>query len=240
MGTSGETENNKKLIIIAIAVAVLMGVLTILAWPYVKQLNDPEIRARFTGWIESLGIWGVLILLGIQFIQIVIAFIPGGPIEIVAGAAYGALGGLLICIAGSVAASSLIFAVVRKFGVSLVNRLFKKEKLDKFKFLQNTKRIERLSFILFLIPGTPKDMLTYAAGLSRIPMLRFILIANFARIPAILAATMMGDSMVTGRWYVLIPVFIVTAVIGILGITYQDRIIRFLSRNQNNEDSGGE
>ncbi len=227
-----EKKSWRKFIIAAAAVVLVMTVLTIMAWPYIRQLNDPETRRRFTGWIESLGLRGILILLGIQFVQIVVAFIPGGPIELAAGAAYGTFGGLLICLIGSIIASTLIFAVVRRFGASLVERFFKKESLDKYEFLKDTKKIEQVTFILFLIPGTPKDMLTYAAGLSRIGMLRFMVIANFARIPAILVATMMGDTMIRGHWYIFLLIFVLTALTGILGIRYQDRIVNFFRKKE--------
>ena len=65
-------------------------------------------------------------------------------------------------------ASSTIFFSVRRFGYKLIRRLFGEDKLKEFDFLSNTEKVEAVTFVLFLIPGTPKDMLTYLAGVSRI------------------------------------------------------------------------
>mgnify|MGYP002589264205 CR=1 FL=1 len=109
---------------------------------------------------------GLLVVLGIQILQVVIAFIPGEPVEIFSGALYGTVGGLLICLSGCMIASTIIFALSKRYGKPLFYSLFSKEKVQGWKWLQDSRKCSMVTFILFLIPGTPKDMLTYIVGLE--------------------------------------------------------------------------
>jgi uncharacterized membrane protein YdjX (TVP38/TMEM64 family) len=221
-------DKTKNLYIIAgVSFAVLTVVLCLLFWPFISSLRDPVYREQFSVWIESLGFKGILILFGIQVLQIVVAVIPGEPVELLAGAAYGPLGGLLICLAGCAIASTVIFLMVRKFGQGLVTRFFKKVDLEKFKFLQNRQKTAAVVFVLFLIPSTPKDMLTYIVPLSGFPLSRFILISAFARIPSILSSTMIGDSAANGNWPRFLALFGITALIGFFGIFFTEKIVNF-------------
>jgi uncharacterized membrane protein YdjX (TVP38/TMEM64 family) len=218
-------------VVFLILFAAATAFLAILAWPFIKKLEDPLYRERFGAWISALGPRGVLILLGIQVLQVVIAVIPGEPVEILAGAAYGALGGLGICLSGCAAASALVFILVKKFGAPLVTRLFGEKNSRAYAFLQDTPRISRAVFILFLIPGTPKDLLTYIVPLSKLGLVRFIFISAFARIPSIVSSTMMGDSMIQGNRRLLLVIFGITAVTGLLGFYFKERVIAW-SRNR--------
>lgn len=217
----------KKLIITIVIYCALLVILTIALWPFVRKLADPVYQKEFSDWVSSLGIWGWLVVLGIQILQIVIAFIPGGAVEIIAGALYGTLGGLFVCLVGCLIASAFVFSLTRKFGMPLLYRFFGKEKVEGFTFLKDSRRIESVTFILFLIPGTPKDMLTYVAGVSSIRMSSFLLISMFARIPAMALTLMVGVNMGDGNWGMAIGLFALTAVIGLVGIKYKDRIISY-------------
>jgi uncharacterized membrane protein YdjX (TVP38/TMEM64 family) len=235
-------EQNNKKIPLASVLFITVFILTTLAlcllfWPFVKKLGDPFYRERFRAWIENRGLGGVLLLFGIQVCQILIAVIPGEPVEIIAGAAYGALKGLALCLGGCVLASSLIFTLVKKFGLPLVNFFFHREKLQKYRFLQDRKKNALVVFILFLIPGTPKDMLTYIAPLGSLNAPAFIAISAFARIPSILTSTIIGDSVVKGHWVIFVLIFLLTALAGILGIVFTERIVTSIKKGEKDEES---
>lgn len=214
----------------ALLLLLISVILTIALTPYFLRLRDPAIQKQFSGWIHSMGISGWFILLGVQMLQVIIAVIPGEPVELLAGVLYGTWPGMLTCLLGSVLASAVVFYLVRKLGPPFIMRFFKKDKLREFDFFQNARKVELTTFILFLIPGTPKDMLTYVAGISPIKPLRFLVISTLARIPSVITSTMLGDSVRSGNWKLTIATFILTAGIGILGILYKDRFIESLHR----------
>ena len=159
------------------------------------------------------GIWGLLTLLRLQFAQIFLIILPGEPIEILAGMCYGGLGGLIFVTASAFIISSVIFFMVRKLGKKFVYDFCDEEKVKKIeesKIFKNPKKIEWIMIILFLIPGTPKDLLVYIAALLPIKPLRFILISTFARFPSVVSSTFAGDNLLEGNWQNSIIIYAVT------------------------------
>ena len=221
----------RRQLLMALAAVAVMGAAAAIVMPWMKALYDPAIRESFTAYVDSLGIWGHMLMFGIQLMQVVIAIIPGEPVELIAGALYGGLGGLLMCLAGSALASAGIFIFMRTFGKGLPDKLFPRKKLTEFAFLKESRRLEAVTFILFLIPGTPKDMLTYLAGTTDIPMARFLIISSFARIPSVVSSTFIGDSVLSGNWYAALILTLATFVTGILGIYFRERIMAFCRRH---------
>ena len=218
-----------RLIIFLICFLFITGILALVFWPLIKDLQNPEYREWFSSWVIGLGFKGVLVLFGLQMLQIIVAVIPGGPMQLIAGAAYGTWGGLLILMAGCAAATAVVFFLVRKFGQPLIIRFFGSDIINSWGFLRDEKKTALVTFILFLIPGTPKDTLTYLAPLSRLSLLQFTMISVFARFPAMLSSTMMGDAVMQGNWVMFLVVFLLTAAIGILGIQFRDTIVKKFS-----------
>jgi uncharacterized membrane protein YdjX (TVP38/TMEM64 family) len=212
--------------------SIAAAVIAILLWPFIARLRFPEYREQFSARIDTLGFKGVLIMFGIQILQIIVAVIPGGSVEILAGAAYGTPGGFAICIIGCLIATTVIFLLVRKFGAPLVIRLFGRKLTGRYAFLKSSgfladpRKVSLVLFLLFLIPGAPKDILTYIAALQDIKLSRFILISNTARTPAILMSVMLGSSMLQGNLVLIAVLFLLIAVTGVLGLLYGDKIIR--------------
>ena len=218
--------DNKRLIIITVVFLLLIAAVTVAVTPWLNRLTEPDTQEKVKAWVDAQGIVGWLGVLGIQILQIIIAFIPGEPVEILAGVLFGTWGGLFLCMIGSIIASTAVFAITRRFGLPLIYRMFGKEKVDRFTFLRNSQNVETAAFLLFLIPGTPKDMLTYVAGVSKIKMSRFLLITTFARIPSVITGTIAGDALLS-NWKFALAVFLFTGIIGLLGIRYKDRVIAY-------------
>ena len=229
---------NRRFIVLLCIFALLTAALGLLFWPVFRELREPAYQEQFRRWIQGLGWKGVCALLGLQALQVVVAVIPGEPVELLAGAAYGALGGLALCLAGSGAASGLIFALVRRFGAPLAQRLISPRSSGRFAFLQNTQKTSLAVFILFLIPGTPKDTLTYLVPLSGMSLSRFLFISSLARVPSVLSSTLMGNAAIRGRWKLLLLVFAAAALTGLAGIVFSDRIISKMKSSSMIPDSG--
>jgi uncharacterized membrane protein YdjX (TVP38/TMEM64 family) len=205
----------------------LMGVVTIICWPYIELLGTEEGRAEFKAFVDGVGFWGWLITLAIQLLQIFVAFIPGEPVELMLGYVWGPWLGTLTCLIGIFIGTLTIFLLVRKLGMRFVKRVVGTDDLAKYKFLSDPGRVEITVFILFFIPGTPKDALTYIAPLAPIDGWKYLLIATFARIPSVITSTILGDSIKNGDYTLAAVVFIITAVISaagfILGSLYVKR-----------------
>ena len=174
-----ENHARKKSLFILICFALIMLAVTFLAGkPIVSAVSDPEsfrIRIKEYGWA------GRLIFLIMVFVQTVIAFIPGEPLEIAAGYAFGAIEGTLLCIAGQAAGSICVFLFVKRYGVKLVRVFVSEEKIASMRFLKNEKRLNAVVFFVFLLPGTPKDALCYFVGLTPMRLGVWMLISSVAR-----------------------------------------------------------
>lgn len=204
-----------KYILIVIVLALFIG-LIIYLFPVIKNLSTPEGQLEFKNQIANLGILGYLALFGLQFAQIFLIVLPGEPMEILAGMCYGGIGGLVFITISVLIITTIIFWAVRKFGRKFVYSFCSKEKIDKIehsKLFQNPKKIECIMLILFLIPGTPKDLLVYIGGLLPVKPLRFILISTFARIPSVISSTFAGSNLVAGNWKFSIIIYGITFII---------------------------
>lgn len=222
-----ETSAADKLKMLGLVIgAVIMIVVTVLAARWVMTLRDPDKLAAFQELVRSLGWGGWLLLLAIQYVQIVVAFIPGGPIQIVAGALFGPLGGLATCLLGTVLATATVFSLVSKFGHSIISLFVDKKDIANYKFLNDEKRAEFLVLLLFFIPGTPKDALTYLFALTPIALGRFMLLSTVARIPAMLTSVLAGNSIVNGQWLRALIYFSVTTLISLGGLLLHRKIMQ--------------
>lgn len=174
-----------------------------------------------------------IVLLGIQILQIVVAFIPGEPIEILAGVLYGTFGGLAICSIGCVTASAVIFSLSKRFGRTLIKLFVGEDKFKKWKWVKDSERLYTITFILFFIPGTPKDILTYVIGISEMKLSEFIIISTIARTPSILTSTLAGSAIADGNWILTLVIFILSAVLGIMYICFKNKFASKFLSNEN-------
>ena len=133
-------------------------------------------------------------------VQIIAAMIPGEPLEIAAGYAFGAAEGTALCLLGALLGGTAVFLGVRRFGRRAVEAFFPPEKIDALPLLRNGRRLEGWLFVVFLFPGTPKDLLTYCAGLTHMRLGKWLAISVVGRIPSVLTSTIGGDALGAGSY----------------------------------------
>ena len=182
--------------------------------PLVQLASEPE---RFRQWVEGYGLWGKGVYMSLVVLQILAAFIPGEPLELVGGYVFGAVEGSLLCLAADAVGSTLVFLLVRRFGVKLVELFFSREKLDSVRFLKSSPRRALLFLIVFMIPGTPKDLLCYFGGLTDIRLPVLILIATLGRIPSVVTSTVGGAALGTRSYGFAAADFAATLAVSLAG-----------------------
>ena len=204
-----------KIILLIFVISIMIGI-TIYLIPVIKELNTTEGQVAFQEKINNSGFLGVLMLFGLQFAQIFLFIIPGEPIEILTGICYGSVWGTVFIMISSAIISLFIYLLVHKLGRKFIYDFVDKskiEKIEKSKVFQNPKTIRFIIFILFFIPGTPKDLLTYIAALLPIKPLEFIIISTIARFPSVVSSTWAGASLLEGDWKLSLMIYGVTFVI---------------------------
>ncbi len=185
--------------------------------PLIRFVQEPE---RFRQWVDAQGVWAPLLFTGMVILQVIVAVIPGEPLEIAAGYAFGAVEGTLLCVLGTFIGGMLVFLLVRRFGLRAVDVFFPEEKLRRLRFLHNERRLARWVFVIFFLPGTPKDVLCYFVGLTPMPLRTWALISAVARLPSIVTSTVGGDALGMGNYTFAVIVFTATLAVSGLGLLF--------------------
>ncbi len=208
---------------ISLAVVIaLVAALSIFIGNWLASFSQDSFRA----YIQSFGALGWLVLLGLQFLQVFIALIPGELLETAAGYAFGPVIGTVICYVGVALASALVFALVRRWGVRLVEVFVSRERISQLRFLNTQKKRNYLIFLLFLIPGTPKDLLTYFAGLTDIELSAFLVISLTARFPSVVSSTFGGHLLGEGNYWGAILLYGITGAVSLVGLLIYNTVVR--------------
>jgi uncharacterized membrane protein YdjX (TVP38/TMEM64 family) len=198
-----------------------------------RHLSRPEDMDKF---INSYGPISALVYVLLQTIQVVVFVIPGEIVQVAGGYIFGTWLGALLSVAGILLGTVIAFLAARLLGYSLVKIFLKPKRLERFEFLINNPRAEVAMFVLFLIPGIPKDSLVYISGLTPIKPLRFLLISMIARLPGLWGAAYIGANLQRKDY---LPVWILSGaalVLFVIGILARDRIIDKLHRPQHRDE----
>lgn len=224
-----KTKFNKQVLKICFVVFVLalVGALCwVIAKPMMEFVGEPQ---KFREWVNVNGIYGRLAYMGMMILQIIAAFLPGEPFEMVAGYAFGTIEGTLLCLGASAIGSIIVLILARKYGMKFVGLFFKKEQIDKVKFLKSSPKRIFLFSIIFTLPGTPKDLLCYFVGVTDIKLWKLMVICSIGRIPAIVTSTVGGDALGTKSYVLAIIVFVSTVMISLAGAF----VYKFISDKHN-------
>ena len=215
----GETKHYSKryaatvLSVISLVMCLLAVVGIILIGRYFSKENYEQLRAL----VAENYLLGTVVFILVCAVQVVIAFIPGEIVEVAAGVMFGTFIGTIWCIVGVTLGSITAILLTRNFGRKFVESLYPREKIDSLPILRDPKKRNAMVFILFFIPGTPKDLLTYVVGLTEMSIPMYLILATVARIPSILMSTVSGDAFGEGELVKAIVIFSASAFISAIG-----------------------
>lgn len=206
----------------------IMIIVIVMIWPFIGEIFQEGGLERLTGDIRNAGWKGVLILEALQFLQVVVAFIPGEVVQMAAGIIYGPWVGALLIFIGCVVSSAFIFMIVHFLGAPFVRDMVPGKYLNKITEFENSERFSVIVFILYLIPGMPKDVFTYILPLTEMRFGTFITITNIARLPGIIVSTYAADGLIDGRIWESVVIFLVLAAIALAALLTYNKILDVL------------
>ena len=216
---------------------VVCIVVVVLLYPLFKDVFEPGGVDRVIERIRDKEAFGVLILLVMQFIQIVVAFIPGEVTQMAAGMLYGPLWGSIIILIGCAISSAFVYLIVHKLGAPFVKDMVPEKFLKKFADFERTGRLNIIVFILFLIPGLPKDTFTYLVPLTDMKIRPFILITTIARSPGVILSAYAASGLLEGDIWQSVVIFGILIVLALIALIFSNRIMDFLSRHRKDASS---
>jgi uncharacterized membrane protein YdjX (TVP38/TMEM64 family) len=197
----------------------------VLFWPDIIRILGTEAgRQDFQKWIASFGIWAPVVFIGVQFLQVVVFVIPGEVPQVAGGYLFGIVPGLIYSLIGIGLGSAFAFMVSRKLGLAFVTRLFGQTQVAKFERFISSNKAMVAFFLLFVIPGIPKDILCYVAGLSFLPLRLFLAISLVGRLPALIGSVVIGQAAANQNWVMLAAIAIIASVLFALGLVFRKQI----------------
>ncbi len=217
----------RKLIIVGIGAVLLIAAAVVVSLLIGKRLLALVSDAgRVRAFVNEHALLSRLLFVLLTVVQIVLAVIPGEPFELAAGYAFGTLQGTLLCLVGASIGGSIDFWLVRKFGMKVVRVFFSQEKIDQLRFLKSSRQRDLWMFILMFIPGTPKDIFSYVAGLTDISWGKWMLISCVARIPSIITSTMSADALGSNKILQAAIIYGITLILSGIGVLTYNYIIK--------------
>lgn len=213
-----------------LAFLVLIGIVFVLIWPHLKGIMEPGGLNDLIQEIRSAGPIGFLVLFGLQFLQIVVFVIPGEVVQIAAGMMFGPWLGLLLIIVGCFVASAFIYFLVHLLGAPFVQSIVDDKYLQKLDDFEESGRLALVVGLLFLIPGFPKDVLTYIVPLTNMNPLRYLVVSNLARIPGVTMTVFAADSLIAGDYLTAGIVFGIALVILVLCWVMKPRLMDLIQK----------
>jgi uncharacterized membrane protein YdjX (TVP38/TMEM64 family) len=219
-------KKSKASLFLSVISAVFLALTVLGIWLMREYLADPDLVRERIGEHYFLG---ALALVLISAAQVVVALVPGEVVEIAAGYVFGSWIGSFLCLVGIVLGSSTTILLVRRFGARFVHAFYPKEKIDALPIINDPAKRNLLTFILFVIPGTPKDLFTYAIGLTDMSIPLYIALTTVARFPSVILSTVSGNAVGDENYTKAILFVVITAAVSGIGLL----IYNMLSKRHN-------
>ena len=189
-------------------------------------------KERIQALVTTFGVAAPLIFIIFQILQVLLAPVPGEATGFIGGYLFGTVPGFLYSTIGLTAGSLINFTVGRFLGKHYVRKLIPADKLMRFDTILKHQGIIVL-FILFIIPGFPKDYLCFFLGLSTLPLKVFILLAAIGRMPGTFLLSLQGQFLFEQMYGLLSLVLGLSFVLVFFAYRYRDNLYKWIERLNN-------
>lgn len=214
----GLTPRQRRMVLLSAAsLAIGIAFCVLMAWLIGSIVADPS---GFMQLVEDNYPVAVTLFALVNTLQVFSAFIPGEPLELVAGYLFGTWGGLVVVSVGLALGEAIVFTAVKRLGPRVVQLFVSPEKLDEMSFFKDARKLNVVTFFLMFIPGTPKDIVTYVIGLTPMKLGTWMAISIPARMFSIVTSTVVGAQAAQDNWVLAVFIFAVTCVVSVFGMVY--------------------
>lgn len=215
---------------LVLLLVVLIGIPAYVFFFHRDFLNQFSSVDDVTAFFEKYHSQSILFYLGFQIIQIIFCFIPGAAVQFSAGYLFHFWLGLLLSVIGVLIGSIITYYLAHFLGHDAMHMIFGEEKIRSALDKINSKKGVIVVFLIYLIPGVPKDFFTYAAGLSEMKLRLFLILSMAGRLPAMMGSIIIGQQIETGGYTGAAVIGAVAVVCCVLGILFRSRITEFFDR----------
>lgn len=174
-------------------------------------------------------------LIGLQILQVIICILPGQPIQFASSYLFGVFGGYLISICGALFGAWAAFLIAKKLGADAVEELFDRDKVEFYRKKLNSGKGYMLVLLIYLIPGIPKDLVAYVAGISEMKLRPFLVVSSIGRTPGMLGSLLMGYYMGKSNYTAIVIIAAIVAVILLICFIKRKELLEYLDEIESGE-----
>ena len=226
-------KDREKLKTIIKALFLVLIVILIPLWVFLTHkdfLMQFESIEQVENFIAGYGHLSGLVYVIFQIIQVVIFVIPGEVMQVAAGYLFGHFWGLIYAIVGCFIGEAIAFGLARTLGRGFVHLFMSKEQFEKYSERMNSNKGYTICFILYLVPGIPKDILCYVAGASEIRFLPFLIISMVGRLPGLVGSIVVGSLVDSGQYVAAGIILVIALILALIGFICRDKMTAFIDR----------
>ena len=209
-------------------ISVVAGIPAFLYFHYGPEFFSKDSAYRLVEYLSSHRSISALLIIGMQIAQVIVCVLPGQPIQFAASYMFGIFGGLALSLTGAVIGTFFSFYIARILGRDAVELLFGKDKVDDYSNKINSGKGLMIVLLIYLIPGIPKDLMSYVAGISGVSIRPFMLLANIGRIPGMLGSLLFGYFFSRHNYIAIAVLAVITAVILIICFIYRKKLLALM------------
>jgi len=193
---------------------------------------------RLETWVRTSGPWAPVVFIAVQAVHVIIFVIPGEAIQIAGGYLFGTWAGALYATIGVLIGSPIDFFAARLLGVPFINALLTAERVERMRTPLGTQGSKTVLFLLFLIPGIPKDALCYVSGLSPLRFRFFIFASITARLPGIIGSSIIGSAAADKKWLLAGSIFAAATILFAICFSLRKHVEQWLLGIAKHHDRG--
>ena len=213
---------------IAAFIAIIGGLVLFIALRYPDFFHVITDREAFSAFLAENQDQNALLYFLIVLVTVVLGFPAGQAINFVGGYVFGIALAYGLSIAGTALGTLVTFNLARHFGRDFVAMLFREKNVEKFVKMMDTSRAFVVIVLIYLIPGFPKDLFTYAAGLTSIRAIPFVLTAAAARSPGMLATLLFAAFLRNTNYIGMAAVVAIVAAFLVLVVIKRKKLFAYL------------
>jgi uncharacterized membrane protein YdjX (TVP38/TMEM64 family) len=219
---------DKKTIIGFAVVGLVLGTIIYLLYAhgFIEYFTS---RHRLIQFISDHRAYSALIFIGLQIIQVIAAPVPGEVTGFVGGVFFGTFWGIIYSTIGLTLGSWIAFLLARLAGRPLVEMVVKPETIKRYDYVMKHKGMF-LAFLMFLIPGFPKDILCYLLGLGHMGQRDFLIVSTTGRLLGTALLTIGGTFFRYKRYGALFTLVGVSLMVILITMIYRENIERWFRR----------
>lgn len=214
----------------AILLLLLIGVPVFLYLKFGAEVFSKDAANTLITYLKANREFAFPLIILIQMIQVIICILPGQPIQFASSYLFGVIPALCLSLVGAVIGTTITFFMSKLLGRDMINLLFDKKRVDDYHRKLNSGKGLALAGLIYLIPGVPKDLVSYVAGISDMKFRPFILVSSVARIPGMLGSLLLGVFVESGNYTAIGVLVLVIVIFFIIFYLKRKDILSFMDK----------